>query len=101
MGNRRVKVSYYGLIRNVVGKKEDEVELAQEDATVGKLVEVLATNYGERLRKQLIGRGGAVHPNVKVFVADKDIGQGDGLNTRLDGEDKVTFVVTVSQMSGG
>ncbi|MDP2728544.1 MAG: MoaD/ThiS family protein [Dehalococcoidia bacterium] len=100
MERQRVKVLYYGLIRTLMGTGTEEVELPK-GATVGELIEALASHYGERFREHLMAKDGNVHRNVRIFVSDRDIGRAEGLNTRLNGEGQVTFVVTVSQMSGG
>ncbi len=45
----RVKVLYLGLVRNKVGKREEEMEI-KEDSSLSDLLDNLMETYGENLR---------------------------------------------------
>jgi molybdopterin converting factor small subunit len=95
-----IRVSYLGLLRNVVGDGEETVR-AGADTTVGQLIDRLAERHGDALRDSLYRRDGRLRTFAQVCVDDRDIDDLDGLDTRLDGGGEVSLVVGVYPAEGG
>jgi MoaD family protein len=68
----RVKVKFYGLIKDVVDKRSDEVELPTE-ASVGDLLRLLAKNYGDRFRNRVLTKEGQLQRTVKIVVNNQQL----------------------------
>ena len=94
----KVKVEYLGFIRNLLKRREEEVELSIGSA-LSDLLDKLAEGYGEPFRREVYEPG---CDDVKTgFVATVNgvlIGQLNGVKTRLSSGDVVTLM---SLMSGG
>jgi molybdopterin converting factor small subunit len=95
-----IRVSYLGLLRNVVGDGEETLR-ATPDTTVGQLIDRLAERHGEALRQSLFRRDGRLRTFAQVCVDDRDIDDLQGLDTRLDAGEEVSLVVGVYPAEGG
>lgn len=87
-----VTVVLYGPVRQAVGRKEFTVD----GATVGAVVEALATDHPVVAERVL--DDGTVRGQVQVFVDGRKIGPLDGLETALEGDERVQIT---EAMSGG
>jgi len=76
----KVKVEVYGFLRNVMGWKSIEMELA-EDSTVGQLLESLVDQKPEV--KELIFEGEDLKSYLKVLVDGRDCMFLGGLRAKL------------------
>jgi molybdopterin converting factor small subunit len=96
----RVNVSYLGLVRNVIGCREEEVEISP-GATVAELLAHLAARHGEPFRLSVFGRNGRVRPTVLICLNDRDVAELGGFRTRLEAAGRVSVVVGVYPPEGG
>lgn len=93
-----VKVQYFGYIKNLVNKKEEQYEL-EEGASLSDLLNKLAGVHGEAFRKDVYEPGlSDVKTGFSVTVNGVFIGQLGGLDAKLaDGDN----VILMSLVSGG
>jgi len=71
-GLTRVKVNFYGLIKDVVDKRSDEVELPA-GASVEDLLQLLVRQHGERFRNRVLTKEGQLQRSVKLVVNNEQI----------------------------
>lgn len=92
----RVNVRYFGLIRNELRKKGDEIEL-KEDALLAGLLDKLVKMYGEPLKKLFdVKTENILDPTFIVTVNGILTGQLQGMKTSLKEGDKVALMTLVS-----
>jgi molybdopterin converting factor small subunit len=96
----RVHVSYLGLVRNVIGQREEELEI-QPGLTVRDLLTDLAKKYGEPFRLSVFKASGELRSTAQVCIDDCDINELEGFNTRLGAKEKVSILVGVYAPEGG
>ncbi len=95
-----VHVSYLGLVRNVIGCREEEVN-AKAGTTIGALLDLLAEKHGEPFRQSVFQQTGELRSTALVCVNDRDIGELQGFDTMLESGEKVSIVVGVYPPEGG
>lgn len=88
----RVKLRYLGLVRNRLGKQEEEMEL-KEGAFLSELLDKLTENYGEKL-KSLLGsdRESRLDPSLVITVN----GISRTTDLRLQEGDRVAIMTLIS-----
>ncbi len=96
----RVHVSYLGLVRNVIGCREEELEITS-GTTVGELLTRLAERHGDPFRSSVFRGVGELRSTALVCVNDCDIAQLEGFETKLGSGEKVSVVVGVYPPEGG
>ena len=94
----RVRVQYFGYIKNMLNKREDQIELG-ENASLSDLLNKLAGVHGAAFRKEVYEPGlKDVKMGFSVTVNGVLMGQLGGVDTKLaDGDN----VILMSLMSGG
>jgi len=94
----RVRVQYFGYIKNMLNKREDQIEL-EENASLSDLLNKLAGVHGAAFRKEVYEPGlKDVKMGFSVTVNGVLMGQLGGVDTKLaDGDN----VILMSLMSGG
>jgi len=94
----KVKVHYLGYIRNMLRRKEEELEL-EKDTSLSELLNRLAGIHGDPFKKEVFEPGlKDVKMGFAVTVNGTLIGQLDGVETKLNEGDNV---ILMSLMSGG
>ena len=79
----KVTVRFFALAREIVGAREQEVELAN-GSTAGDLLELLASQNGEKFREFLFDeKTSEPRSNLQFLVGDKLLADLDGLATVL------------------
>ena len=89
----RVQVKYFAMLREMTGKREEEIEAK----TVRGLLDSLISKYGTRLEKEFYNTGEEIPGYYQIMV--------NGLNIRafknLDTELKDGYVVAILPPVGG
>ena len=89
----RVQVKYFAMLREMTGKREEEIEAK----TVRDLLDSLISKYGTRLEKEFYNAGEEIPGYYQIMV--------NGLNIRafknLDTELKDGYVVAILPPVGG
>lgn len=95
----RVRVTYYGAIRGLVKRRDETVVLPKDSASVRKLLEILADEYGGRF-EELTKYAERSSPLVTIFVNGQVVGDArDSEKPIFDGSE--VEVSLINQMSGG
>ncbi len=94
----KVRVQYFGYIKNMVNKREEEFELG-DGASLSDLLNKIAGVHGEAFRKEVYEPGlKDVKTGFCVTVNGVLMGQVGGVDTKLGDGDNV---ILMSLMSGG
>ena len=94
----RIRVQYFGYIKNILNKKEDYLEL-DEGASLSELLSKLSRIHGATFQKDVYEPGlKDVKMGFSVTVNGVLMGQLGGIDTKLTEGDKV---ILMSLMSGG
>jgi len=94
----KVRVQYLGYIRNMLGKEEDEFELA-EGTFLYDLLNKLAGIYGEAFRREVFEPGlRDVKTGFAVAINGILMEQLGGVDAKLNNRDNV---ILMTLMSGG
>ena len=96
----KVKVNYYGLIRNIVDNREDE-SYSSDDGTVEGLLQSLVQKYGDGFRSMVLTPEGQLLPITMIHLNGRDINEIDGLNTKLEDNSELSITVLAYATSGG
>ena len=95
-----VKISYLGLVRNVIGCREEEIEVTA-GITVGELLTRLIERHGDPFRTSVFKSQKELRSTALVCVDDRDIGQLQGFETKLESGEKLSVMVVVYPPEGG
>jgi molybdopterin converting factor small subunit len=98
--DQQVHVSYLGLVRNVIGCGEENVEAAP-GTTIGEFLQVLVAKHGDPFKKSVFQNGGKLRSTAQVCLNDCDIDELRGFATELGNGEHVSIVVGVYPPEGG
>ena len=93
----KVRVAYYGLIKAVVGKQEEECQISAE-TTAKQLLQTLIDIYGDEFRGKLFTPEMQILPLVVIQVDGRDI---DGLDIKLKDNSELSITVIPHPVMGG
>ena len=96
----KVKIQYYGLIKNIVDREEDELPLIR-GATIRDLLRVLVQKYGDGFRSMMLTPEWELLHIALIHVNDHDIEELDGLDTKLESDGEITITVVGYEVIGG
>ncbi len=94
-----VKVIHLGLMRNVVDKQEEEVNLSPE-TTVRELLHLLIQRHGNKFKSKVLTADWQLRPLTTIEVNNRNINEIEGLNTRL-GNNSIVYIVAIVQPAMG
>ncbi len=95
-----VKVSYVGLVQNVVGTSCEMVELTGS-TRAGDLLALLEHRHGESFRYSVLRSDGQLRSTCRVLIGDQDIRRLKGMDTIIEPGSGVAIVVMVYPVEGG
>jgi molybdopterin converting factor small subunit len=95
-----IKISYLGLVRNVIGCREERIEVVS-GITVGELLRHLIERHGEPFRASVFRSRDELRSTALVCVNDRDIDQLEGFATPLGDGQELSVVVGVYPPEGG
>ena len=98
--NTHLHVSYLGLVRNVIGRNEEDLDVLA-GTTVGQLLHQLIEEHGPPFRQSVLKPSGELRAMAQVCVDDRDIDELEGLETRLASGQQISIVVGVYPPEGG
>ena len=93
-------VSYLGLVRNVIGRNEEDLDVPA-GTTVGQLLRLLTAEHGPPFQQSVLKQSGELRAMAQVCVNDRDIDELQGLETRFGEGEQVSIVVGVYPPEGG
>ena len=100
MSNVDVKVQYFGLLKNTVGREEEQITLAK-GARVEDLVNLLGQKYGEQFSSVILRADGSLRRLSRIIIDGINIRDGDGLKTKLEGDHEISLTVGINAIAGG
>jgi MoaD family protein len=65
-----IKVKYYNLLQEALGKKEETYQMVK-GCTLADLINKVAAEHGEKIRKILFHKTDILASHIRVFVNDK------------------------------
>jgi len=89
-----VKVKYFTVLREHVGKREEEVEL-ERGATVGDLIALIAQRHGHDVRRYLYAENGKIRGFLQFLINGKSATTLKGFETKLNDGDIVAIIPPV------
>lgn len=93
-----MKVQYFAAVRELVGLREETLELPDR-SSVGVLLDELVKRHGERLGDYLYdAKAASLRPSIQFLVGDVPISAADGLSTVL--ADGAVFAI-IPPVGGG
>jgi len=98
--NTHLHVSYLGLVRNVIGRNQEELDVLA-GTTVGQLLGLLIEEHGPPFKQSVLKQSGELRAMAQVCVDDRDIDELEGLETRLASGQQISIVVGVYPPEGG
>jgi molybdopterin converting factor small subunit len=96
----QLHISYLGLVRNVIGCSEEDLEICA-GTTVDQLLRLLADRHGDPFRQSVLKQSGELRATAQVCVDDRDIDELNGFNTPLGKGEQISIVVGVYPPEGG
>ena len=96
-----VKITFVGLIRRLVGRREEAV-LVPEETTLGGLIEKLVARYGQELGERLL-ENGDLAAHAAVLINGRNAMTQGGLQAKLSegSQSQVEIVVLGPPLMGG
>jgi molybdopterin converting factor small subunit len=98
--DQQVHISYLGLVRNVIGCRQEEISVSS-GTTVGQLLSLLTDKHGSPFQESVFKQSGKLRATVQVCLDDRDIDDLEGFNTPLGSDKRVTILVGVYPPEGG
>ncbi|MBI4258784.1 MAG: MoaD/ThiS family protein [Thaumarchaeota archaeon] len=95
-----VTVKYFGLIRSIVGKKEETFSLP-DGSNVKLLFAKLIAKYGQRFSELVMDPDGELTSEAIVLLDGEDVRNKDRLETTLEGSKEAHLVVVSPAALGG
>ena len=83
----KIKAKFFASIRNLTSTAETEVEV--ENATVGDVLDVLVTKYGDKFREGVLDVDGTVKKSIRVLLNGNFIDRDDPLIHEISEGDTV------------
>jgi molybdopterin converting factor small subunit len=96
----QLHISYLGLVRNVIGCSEEDLDVAA-NTTVGQLLRVLAERHGSPFKLSVFKQSGELRATAQVCVDDHDIDELNGFDTPVGEGEQISIVVGVYPPEGG
>lgn len=95
-----IKITYYGLIRQIVDVQEEK-SCIPDGGTVRELLQLLVHKYGEGFRSIILSLDGQLLPVAMLHLNGRDINEMDGLQTKLEANSDLSITVLAHAISGG
>ena len=89
-----VEVKFSTSLREITGKKVDEIQL-QNAITVDELLTLLSEKYGKNFREYIYNKKGEVQGFLSFLVNGKNINIMQGFDTKLQENDVVAILPPV------
>lgn len=94
MSDRKVAVTValFASLREIVGKKEIEIEV-RENTNVREILELLGKRYAQEVLKRVLDEEQkGLSRNYMILIDGRNIQLLDGLDTKLRGDERITIL---------
>ena len=89
-----MNLGYYATLREITGRSKQVWNSNSE--TVGDLLRDLSARYGQDFRRWVLKEDGTLGQMCIILVNGRDVRELDGLTTRLQPEDSISFFPPVA-----
>lgn len=89
-----VTVKFFTTLREIVGKKEEKIELSRA-TTLDSLLRVLSQRYGKEFNDYIYDELGNVRGHLQFLVNGRSVTTLRGLKTKLKGGDQIAILPPV------
>ncbi len=96
----KVRVLYFGLVRNVVKEAEETIDLPAE-SKVRDLLDRLCQKHGEGLHDALFTVEGTLTANTMLLLDGTNVLYAQGLDTVISNDQSVHVLLTTTALAGG
>ena len=86
----KIQVKFFTTLREVTGKKEEEVE-SSDTVTIKELLTRLSKKYGTEFTDYIYDKKGNVRTYIQVLINGRDIDVFQGLETKLKEGDTIAI----------
>ena len=90
----RVTVKFFTALREIVGKKEEELEFSR-GTTVKELLKHLSEIHGQALKEYIYNERGRPKGHLEFLINGKSITTLKGFETKLNDGDKIAIIPPV------
>jgi len=90
----RVKVRFFTILREIVGKREEQIEFSQA-VTVEELLKQLSKKYGEKFKDYVYDEKGEVRSYLQFLINGQGITTLQGFKTKLKEGDQIAILPPV------
>lgn len=90
----KIKVKFFTSLREITGKKEDEIQLASI-ITVEELLANLSKKFGRKFTEYLYDEKGKVQKYIQILINSRGINELQGFETKLKEGDTVAILPPV------
>jgi len=90
----KVKVKFFTTLREIVGKKEEQIELSRS-VTVEALLKQLSKKYGKEFEDYVYDELGNIRGHLQFLVNGKSITALQGFKTKLKEGDQIAILPPV------
>jgi len=90
----RVKVKFFTALREIVGKKEEQIEFSKP-VTVEELLRHLSQRHGKRFKEYVYDEKGEVHSHLHFLINGQSTTTLQGFKTKLKEGDQVAILPPV------
>lgn len=91
----KVTVKFFTTLREIVGKKEEQVEFSRASPTVESLLKHLSKKYGKEFNDYVYDELGSVRGHLHFLVNGQSVTTLSGLKTRLKEGDTLAILPPV------
>ncbi len=96
----KVRVLYFGLVRNVVKEAEETIDLPA-GSKVRDLLKILCEKHGEALRDALFTVEGTLTANTMLLLDGTNVLYSEGLDTAIGNDQSMHVLLTTTALAGG
>jgi molybdopterin converting factor small subunit len=96
----KVRVLYFGLVRNVVKEAEEDI-LLPPGTKVKDLLEILCRKHGEALRDALFTVEGTLTANTMLLLDGTNVLYTQGLDSVIGNDQSMHVLLTTTALAGG
>ena len=93
----KVKIYYFASVREVVGVREESIDVPP-GTNIRQLLDLIAAKHGDKLKEYLLDEAGNPRPYLQFIVNEKSISETGGFSTVLTGG--CTFAI-IPPVGGG
>ena len=89
-----MNLAYFATLREITGRSKEPWNSNSE--TVGDLLRDLSSRYGKDFKRWVLEEDGSLGQMCIILVNGHDVRELDGLTTRLNAEDSISFFPPVA-----